>query len=493
MTLTRKVAYNTIVQIIGKIVTTTFSLALVVVLTNYLGVVGYGEYTTIFAYVGFFSVFADLGLYMISVREISKNENDTEKIVGNLLIIRITLAAIIFSSAAIISLFMPYSVTIKNGIILASVAIAFVTITQAFTTIFQAKLKMHFFVITDIIGRLSVLGLTLFFIQAQKGVVYVVLAYILGDLINLIIAFFLANRLVKIRPQFDWAISKKLLQYSIPLGIAGILGMIQFKIDTLFLSFLPLKGGLSNMHEVGIYGVSYKIVEVLVTFPSMFIGSVFPILSNYLSNNNEKAKDVFQKALDFLIIVALPMIVGTLILSPKIITTISGSSFILASNALRILIFAVAFSFIGNLFSHVIISANLQKKLIYVTLSASIFNIITNLIFIPYFSYMAAAINTVITELLIVILTFRIIYKNMGIKPSYKLLSRALLASVFMGAFVFFIDKLVSGFWPKEKLYQLIIFLIIVVLSVLIYFFFAYLLRAISKEDVKKIFISKNE
>jgi len=81
----------------------------------------------------------------------------------------------------------------------------------------------------------------------------------------------------------------------------------------------------------------------------------------------------------------------------------------------------------------------------------------------------------------------------MGIKPSYKLLSRALLASVFMGAFVFFIDKLVSGFWPKEKLYQLIIFLIIVVLSVLIYFFFAYLLRAISKEDVKKIFISKNE
>ena len=50
MSLTSRVAYNTIIQIIGKVLTTLISLVLIVALARYLGVWGFGQYTIIFAF-----------------------------------------------------------------------------------------------------------------------------------------------------------------------------------------------------------------------------------------------------------------------------------------------------------------------------------------------------------------------------------------------------------------------------------------------------------
>jgi len=488
MTLTRKIALNTIIQIIGKIITTATSLALVIILTNYLGVSGYGEYTTIFAYVGFFSVFVDFGLYMITVREISKYGAPVERIVGNLLVIRAVLAAIIFSIAASVAFLMPYPPIVKTGIIFASFAVALVTIDQTFATLFQSKLKMGFTVLADILGRGTVLAITVIMVMSGYGLIPIVLAYVVGNIIQLVLAFFWANRIVKIRPHFDWEITKKLLKDAAPLGIAGILSMIQFKIDTILLSVLPLKGGLSNMHEVGLYGVSYKVVEVLVTFPSMFVGSVFPVLSNYISTGDKKAKEIFQKALNFLIIMAVPMVIGALFLAPVIITIISGPSFVVASVALQILIFAVAFSFISNLLSHLIISLNLQKKLISVMSVAVVFNVVANIILIPRFSYVAAASTTVATELLALFLILRIIHKHTEMKPRYVVLLKSLVAGALMSPFIFFLNNNMEYFWSRNKGYQAVGFLLIAAIAATVYFFFIYVLKAISKKDFRKIF-----
>jgi len=492
MSLTQKVAFNTLVQIIGKLITTATTLALVVVLTNYLGVSGYGEYATIFSYVGFFSVFVDFGLYLIAVREIAKNEQEAEVIVGNILSLRFFLAFIVFGLAILISLFMPYSQLVKQGIMLASIALSFVILTQAFASIFQAQLKMHFFVLADVIGRLTVLGLVLVFVKLGRGLMYAVLAYVVGDLMMLLIAFFLANRLIKVRFHFHWPLIKKLAIFAFPLGIAGILGMIQFKIDILLLSFLPLKGGLSNMHEVGLYGVAYKVVEVLVAFPGMFVGSVFPILSNYLVTNPQKAKEVFQRAMNFLLLVALPLVVGGFLLAPKIILLMSGPAFIEAQLPLRILFFAIGFSFLGNLFGYSLIALNLQQKLVWVTLWASIFNVVTNLILIPYFSYKGAALTTVATEILIVSLSTHLIRRYSDFRPTYFLLPKIALGSFLMGLGLFLANRLIDPFLEaKTRLFQLIILLALTLFGLLIYGFFALFLKLITKEDLKQLILRR--
>ena len=61
------------------------------VLTNYLDIAGYGLYSKIYNYLSIFAVIADLGLYTITVRELTKHEDDqkmVEKISSNVLTLR---------------------------------------------------------------------------------------------------------------------------------------------------------------------------------------------------------------------------------------------------------------------------------------------------------------------------------------------------------------------------------------------------------------------
>ena len=62
-TLTRAVAYNTVVQIIGKIAITIISLLTIGILARFLGVSGLGQYQTAFSFLTMFGVFADLAMY----------------------------------------------------------------------------------------------------------------------------------------------------------------------------------------------------------------------------------------------------------------------------------------------------------------------------------------------------------------------------------------------------------------------------------------------
>ncbi len=88
---TKKIYTNTIAQIAGKIITALISILLIKVLTGYLDVAGYGLYSKIYNYLSIFAVIADLGLYTITVRELTRYQDDADmvaKISGNILSLR---------------------------------------------------------------------------------------------------------------------------------------------------------------------------------------------------------------------------------------------------------------------------------------------------------------------------------------------------------------------------------------------------------------------
>ena len=71
--ITRLVAKNTIFQLAGRAVNLLLSLFLVGFLTRYLGTEGFGEYSTIFAYLAIAAAVADFGFITYLTRETAKN------------------------------------------------------------------------------------------------------------------------------------------------------------------------------------------------------------------------------------------------------------------------------------------------------------------------------------------------------------------------------------------------------------------------------------
>jgi len=345
----------------------------------------------------------------------------------------------------------------------------FVSMNQLLTAVFQIKIKMQRVALGEIAGKLAGLIIVILAVVLKLNVYFVLFSVVVGGLSRFLILFFSALRYVKISFQFDFDFWKKVLKRTWPLALSIIFSMLYFKMDTMILSWTR------PQVDVGIYGASYKVLEILIIFPVMFIGLIFPLLSNsWLKKDREKFRRVFQGAFDFLVIIAIPLVIGGLFLGRKIMTFIAGGEFIISGDVLRILVFAIGFLFVGQLFGHIIIVLDKQKEMMWYYLMIAIISIIGYLIFIPKYSYYGAAGMTVLAELLMVIFSSRLIHKTTGVLPNLSKAKKALLASIVMAVPLYFLIN-----------YNLFLVLIS---GVVTYFSCLYLMKAISKETLIGIF-----
>lgn len=465
---TNRIAFNTVVQIIGKILTTAIAVVMLAYLARYLGVAGYGDYTTIFAFLGFFAILADMGLYTVAVRETAKHPEEAKKIMSNILSLRVIFALAFLFLAPLIGMMIPgYSTIIKLGIWVGTLSSFFILLNQVFASIFQEKLRMDRLVISDVSARLILFLLVLVFIKLGFSLEYFILANVIANLFLCVLSLAMSRRFLIFGFGFNYQYWKYILKEAIPLGIVIVLGLIYFKIDTVMLSIM--KGSMA----VGIYGAPYKILEILITIPSIFMGSVFPLAAKYLNNNDPRFKESFVKSFDFMSLMVLPIVFSIFILAKPIVLLILGEEFLASVLPLRYLIFAVLIIFYGTIMGNFVVAANLQKKLVWIYIFSVFFNIVVNLILIPKYSYIGSSITTIATEFMVCSLAFVIVYKNLKLTPRFSIFLKSLVASAIMGLFLYY--------------FQNANLLLLVVFGITFYFSLLYILGGINKEMILKM------
>ncbi len=440
MSLARRIASNTLIQIVGRIITTATALVVVGALTRYLGVASYGEYTTIFAYVSFFGVLADFGFFWIMLREISKEGADESSIVSNVLTLRTVLGIVVFGLGYLIALGIPqYSPQVQTGIGIIALAWLWLALNSTFVGVFQRHLRMEQAVLTDILGRVVVLGGVLWIIAQGGTLPQILWVFVVGNLLNFLASLRLGLRFVRIRPAFDLALWRRIAREAWPMGVVLILHVIYFKIDTVMLSLLR------DSTAVGIYGAPYKILEVLLTVPVMFLGNVFPTLTRSIEARDERLPRLFGQSFDVLALIALPIVVGTLVLARPILAFVAGTEFVTTSTvqflgsaatgatALQILIVAVGLSFFSNFFNYLLIAMGRQRQLIAPNAAFVAINVGLNLIAIPWLSYIGASITTVLTEVAITSVLGWMVWRSLHLRPSLATLWPMVLAALGMG------------------------------------------------------------
>jgi O-antigen/teichoic acid export membrane protein len=104
MALAGKVAVNTVIQVVTKVVTTGLSLIVIALTTRYLGRYGFGQYTTAITFVTFFSIAADLGLTLVTTQLISRPGANISRVMSNLFTFRVISGFCIIGLAPLIVL-----------------------------------------------------------------------------------------------------------------------------------------------------------------------------------------------------------------------------------------------------------------------------------------------------------------------------------------------------------------------------------------------------
>lgn len=473
MSFTRKVAFNTFVQILGKGLGTVLGLFTIALMTRYLGTEGFGFYSTVITYLSFFGIIIEFGLHITSLQLIAEGRHNKDKLISNIFTLRIVSALAAFAVAPILIWFFPYPLLVKLGVLVATASFLFITWNQILIGVLQINLRMDKGSIAEVLGRVVLLAGVGFAVYMGWGFLYIMGAIVLGSFANFLYNYLAARKYIKISLQFDYKLWKTVISRSWPIGFSIFFNLLYLKADMLILSIVR------TQTEVGIYGATYRFLDVLTTVPAMFMGLVLPVLrASWVAKDSEKFKRVFQKAFDFMVILSVPLIFGTIATAEKIILLIAGEEFIAAVPVLQLIIVALGAIFIGGgLYGYTIIALNKQRSMMWGYAITAVFSLSLYFIFIPKYSYYGAAAVTVFSEYLISFLIMYVVYKTANFIPNLKILFKSLLASVIM--------YYVLQFFMTYNLF------ILVMIGAAVYSIVLLAVRGVSKDMIKEVLALK--
>ncbi|MDO8513871.1 MAG: flippase [bacterium] len=400
-----KIASNTLFQIISKFAILLLSLIAIKIITNTLGVSGTGYFNTITTYFGFIIIAADLGLFSVAVREISKQPEKQRKILYNVFTIRLIFSTIFTIIGISLAFLTHYPSQIKYGLLIASLYPIINLVSSVYDIFFQYKLEMKKVAISELFSKIITTVILLIFTYYKVNFYIFMTTIPIAALLIFICKIYLSRNELKLKFEYDKPVYNNLLKMSLPLGIVFIVNNFYFKVDTLILFFF--KGATA----VGIYSVTYRILETTLFTGSFLSSSLKPLLSTSVHNDPAKTEKALQRGSAFLVFMALFLTISCVTFPREIITLLSNNSFISGQYALVILGFVSIFIYTGGLLGEIMIALDLRRILIRNSIFILLFNVILNVLVIPRYSFTGAAVTTLISEIVLFTITATIVKK----------------------------------------------------------------------------------
>ena len=464
MNVPQRVVVNTAVQLVGRTISIALTLVSFAIVTRYLGLSGFGAYSLVMTFLMLTVTIADLGMTPIGVRELARRPEEVHRLVGSLLGLRFLLAGTAALALLALSLIVQYEPRVQEGMRLAALAAIALVLVGLPAIVFQSRLRLELAMLVEIVSSATTLVLLIAVTTADLGFSAVVLATVGGSALAAVTGYLLAGRLTRVRPHFERQELRRLTKASLPVGLFMILGVVHFKIDTVFLSILK------PLADVGIYSVAYRFIEQVLFIPSFFVAAVFPIIASYHATGDALLKLAVDKSFTFLVILGFPVTAALFVLAPDIVNLIAGAEFSESVRPLRILVLSSIFFFTNALFSSLLVIYDLERQMALFAAFVVAANIALNLVLIPQFSYTGAAVATVITEVCGGIALMIWVTRAMGSAVDLSAVPRVAGATAGM----------VAVLWAALALPLLVTILA----GVAVYALLAYLLGVVSRADL---------
>lgn len=405
----KKIFTNTFAQVLIRFTTSMTTFVIAVLVSYFLGLDLFGSYTKIITFVTFFYLFIDFSLNTAYLKLHQGNEHEH---LYRLLAVRLVIALSLFIGISLVTFPLPYdsrtdigfSYLEKTGIILLSLTFfiqAFILSASALLQKHLAYTKLLLPTLTSSVVLLVCAAGAIFF----KNFYLLLASYILSGSIYCVLVgkqlkkdFLQRNMSVKdIKP-----FAKKLLVASFPLGIMIIMNLLYFKSDIFVLSLYR------STFDVGVYGLSYRLFEFLLVIPAFFSSSVYPLLLE--KQHTQEFTKLFRTYLRTLIFISLPTTVIAFF-GIEILSFIK-QDFSFAITPFRILLISLPVFFVTSLLQWVLIIKEKTFHLIMLYATTLVLNITLNFWYIPRYGYNAAAVSTVIAEIIVCVGMIMVLYHS---------------------------------------------------------------------------------
>ena len=468
----RKVIGNTVISLLGQGVTWTSTLLLTIAYGRFLGDVKFGELYFAITFVALIGFPIEFGFNQQVTRDVAQEPSQALRYLSNILCIKVLLWLVFYAIALVACWLLNYPVEVRVLVAICGGTLLSGSLGNTISALHYAFERVTFPVIGTIFekGLSAIIGI----IALRFGASVEVMAWILlgGSLMSLLWQTIWVLRLVGMPTGINLPLIRDLVRKSIPFLVYGVLGVIYYRVDTVFLS---LKASAA---VVGWYGAGYRLFDTLVFLPSLVISAImYPIFSKLSVHSEKELKIAVEKSLNFLLFCGIPIATALAAAAPNIIGFLyHRAEFVHAVPVVELLAPGLVFLYINSVLSSIIISTKREKNISIMAAIALVFNVGLNWFLIPMYQHVGAALVTSLTEFLLMCLALVFVPRSLLPLGSVKVGVKALAASGVM-AFVIWITREMNLF-------------VILSLAMAVYFVVAGLLGTIPREDMRALYTS---
>lgn len=429
----KRIAKNSLVPMVMALSNRLVDFAFALLMLRILQPEGAGRYAFAVAFIGMTEIVTRYGLGTLVTREVARDPAGRNRYLSNVSLLRLYLwlAAIPFMAAilALYVLFGGLTLDVVITVAIFAVGALISNFSDGLTAIFYAHEKAEYPAAIASVTTLTRVSLGALVLLLGWGIIGLALVSLLANLVTfLVLGYLLLVKIFRPSLEVDRGLQRSMISQSLPLMINHLLSTIFFRVDVFILS--PTWGDAA----VGYYNAAYKYIDGINVIPQYFTLALFPLMSRFAAGSRESLMRAYVLSLRLMLLLALPIAMGTPFVAHELIWFLAGERFLPDSViVLQLLIWFLPFSFINQVTQYVLIAVDQQRHLTRAFAIGVVFNLTTNLIFIPLYGYRAAAVTTILSEWALLVPFYLLVRRTLGPVPWLDVAWRPTMAAVVMG------------------------------------------------------------
>lgn len=374
------------------------SLFVTVVAAKALGPGGFGEFALAATLVAFAAVVADFGLSAYLIKQISSESRLRRGTATVILLLKVSLLILCLAAAFFFAGSAGGGAQVKQFLLIAGAGSLLGCYSSIVCAALKATNRFGYDSIIRISGRFVYAASALSALALHTGLFGLATAFFSAALLETVLAARINARLLLVtwhrRPPLQLSAYYDLLKAAWPFGALTILGLIYFRIDILMLQ--AIRGPV----EVGCYEAGYRVLEGILMVPWALSTVLLPVFSRQLSFGGTPApKDLVESCLKYLTYAGVLIAAYVASFAQDIIRWLYPMpAFQPAIGGLQVLSLAIIAVFISGVTSTLINAGRSPQINVWIAAAMVVENIGLNLLWIPRWGLVGAALATIVTE-----------------------------------------------------------------------------------------------
>lgn len=417
-----------------------------------------------------FSVFTDLGLTSILIREVAKHPENREVATRRAVGLKLTLILLTVILVFIATPFFGYGKEITEFILITTVVMTTDALALVCYGVLRGSQKLRYEAVGMFIGQCITVLIGSLSLILHPDVRFLILALFCGSFSGLLISSSQVIRLYGWRllvPSWDKHAQWNMMKIMIPFALTGIFTKIYSSLDIVLIS------KLMSTTAVGIYSVAYKFTYAFQFLPLAFSAALYPSLSATIENDKQATAHTFDRAIWYILLIATPIVFGVWLIAPEMIR-LPGREYSESAVVLRTLIFVLFPSFLEIPFGALLNASDRQATRMKIMGLAMVVNAIIDLFLISRLGLLGAVIGSLMSYTIMILAELFIVSKFL---PQF--LNRAFVLRT-CGTIVSGLAMLGVGLILKIWLH----WMLVIPCAALVYVGALLLTRSVTKQDV---------